>query len=91
MGVRTRGLEINAGAAALKVDRAARLEAELVVDGWNRRLATGRAGQRVPGLSCSPGDVESRRPAKRDGLCVRSACRCRHRDVGRASVLNGPR
>jgi hypothetical protein len=26
----------------LKADRAARLEAELVVDRWNRRLATGR-------------------------------------------------
>jgi hypothetical protein len=42
MGVRTRGLDIKAGAAKLKADRAARLEAELVVDRWNRRLATGR-------------------------------------------------
>jgi hypothetical protein len=33
-----------AGAAKLKADRAARLEAELVVDRWNRRLATGRDG-----------------------------------------------
>ena len=41
MGVRTRGLDIQAGAAKLKADRAARLEAELVVDRWNRRLATG--------------------------------------------------
>ena len=38
MGVRTRGLDIKAGAAKLKADRAARLEAELVVDRWNRRL-----------------------------------------------------
>jgi hypothetical protein len=30
------------GAAKLKADRAAGLEAELVVDRWNRRLATGR-------------------------------------------------
>jgi hypothetical protein len=30
MGVRTRGLDIKAGAAKLKADRAARLEAELV-------------------------------------------------------------
>jgi hypothetical protein len=42
MGVRTRGLDIKAGAAKLKADKAARLEAELVVDRWNRRLATGR-------------------------------------------------
>jgi hypothetical protein len=38
MGVRTRGLDIKAGAAKLR----ARAEAELVVDRWNRRLATGR-------------------------------------------------
>jgi hypothetical protein len=42
MGVRTRGLDVKAGAAKLKADRAARLEAELVIDRWNRRLATGR-------------------------------------------------
>jgi hypothetical protein len=42
MGVRTRVLDIKAGAAKLKADRAARLKAELVVDRWNRRLATGR-------------------------------------------------
>jgi hypothetical protein len=42
MGVRTRGLDIKAGAAKLKADRAARIEAELVIDRWNRRLATGR-------------------------------------------------
>jgi hypothetical protein len=42
MGVRTRGLDITAGAAKLKADKAARLEAELVIDRWNRRLATGR-------------------------------------------------
>jgi hypothetical protein len=35
MGVRTRGLDIKAGAAKLKADRAARLEAELVIDRWN--------------------------------------------------------
>jgi hypothetical protein len=39
MGVRTRGLDIKTGAAKLKADRAARAEAELVVDRWNRRLA----------------------------------------------------
>ena len=42
MGVRTPGLDIKAGAAKLKADRAARIEAELVVDRWNRCLATGR-------------------------------------------------
>jgi hypothetical protein len=42
MGVRKRGLDIKAGAAKLKADRAARVEAELVIDRWNRRLATGR-------------------------------------------------
>jgi hypothetical protein len=42
MGVRTRGLDIKAGAANLKADRAAREEAEAVIDRWNRRLATGR-------------------------------------------------
>jgi hypothetical protein len=42
MGVRTRGVDIKAGAAKLKADKAARLEAELVIDRWNRRLATGR-------------------------------------------------
>jgi hypothetical protein len=34
MGVRTRGLDIKAGAAKLKADRAARLEAELVPSPW---------------------------------------------------------
>jgi hypothetical protein len=42
MGVRTRGLDIKVGAAKLKADRAARLEAEAEIDRWNRRLATGR-------------------------------------------------
>ena len=42
MRVRTRGLEIKAGAGKFKADRAAREEAEAVVDRWNRRLATGR-------------------------------------------------
>jgi hypothetical protein len=42
MGVRTRRPDIKTGAAKLKADRAARLEAELVVDRWNRRLANGR-------------------------------------------------
>jgi hypothetical protein len=40
--VKTRGLDIKAGAAKLKADKAARLEAELVIDRWNRRLAPGR-------------------------------------------------
>jgi hypothetical protein len=39
MGVRTRGLDIKAGAAKLKADRAARVEAEAVIERWNRRSA----------------------------------------------------
>jgi hypothetical protein len=39
MGVRTRGLDIKAGAAKLKADRAARLEAEAVVQRWNDQLS----------------------------------------------------
>jgi hypothetical protein len=42
MGVRTRGPDIKAGAAKFRADRAAREEAEAVVDRWNRRLATRR-------------------------------------------------
>jgi hypothetical protein len=37
MGVRTRGLDIKAGAAKLKANRATRREAKLVIDRWNRR------------------------------------------------------
>jgi hypothetical protein len=40
-------LDIKAGAAKLKADRAARIKAELVVDRWNRRLPTGHAGERL--------------------------------------------
>src|SRR5271156_3648131 len=54
MGVRTRGLDIKAGAAKLKAERVARLEAELVIDRWNRRLATGRDMLWSP-PGCSPG------------------------------------
>jgi hypothetical protein len=42
MGVRTRRPDIKAGAAKFRADRAAREEAEAVIDRWNRRLATGR-------------------------------------------------
>jgi hypothetical protein len=42
VGVRTRGPDIKAGAAKFRADKAARAEAEAVVDRWNRRLATGR-------------------------------------------------
>jgi hypothetical protein len=54
MSVRTRGLDIKAGASKLKADKAARLEAELVIDRWNRRLATGRGVLWSP-PRCSPG------------------------------------
>jgi hypothetical protein len=42
MGVRTRGLDIKAGAAKLKADRAARAEAEAVIQRWNDQLSRGR-------------------------------------------------
>jgi hypothetical protein len=54
MGVRTRGLGIKTGAAKLKADRAARVEAELVVDRWNRRLATGRDMLWSPTIRAAP-------------------------------------
>jgi hypothetical protein len=44
MGVRTRGLDIKAGAAKLKADKATRLEAELVIDRWNRRVVAHDTG-----------------------------------------------
>jgi hypothetical protein len=76
MGVRTRGLDIKAGAAKLKADRAARAEAELVVDRWNRRLATGRDMLWSPTirLRCAPG--------RRGSMCAgairisQKCCRC---------------
>jgi hypothetical protein len=42
MGVRTRGLDIKAGAAKLKADQAARAEAEAVIRRWNDQLSQGR-------------------------------------------------
>jgi hypothetical protein len=42
MGVRTRGLDIKAGAAKRKADRAARVEAEAVIQRWNDQLSRGR-------------------------------------------------
>jgi hypothetical protein len=76
MGVRTRGLDIKAGAAKLKAERAARAEAELVVDRWNRRLATGRDMLWSPTirLRCAPG--------RRGSMCAgairisQKCCRC---------------
>jgi hypothetical protein len=42
MGVRTRGLDIKAGAKRTTGDRAARADAKTVVDRWNEQLAAGR-------------------------------------------------
>jgi hypothetical protein len=42
MGVRTRGLDIKAGAAKLKADRAARPEAQAVIQRRNDQLSRGR-------------------------------------------------
>jgi hypothetical protein len=65
MGVRTRGLDVKAGAARLKADRAAREEAELVVDRWNRRLTTGRDMPAIRGalIARAPGSMSSARAA----------------------------
>jgi hypothetical protein len=42
MGVRTRGLDIKAGAMRNAADKAARAEAEAVIQPWNDQLALGR-------------------------------------------------
>jgi hypothetical protein len=42
MGVRTRGLDIVAGAKHAAADRAARAQAEAVIQRWNDQLALGR-------------------------------------------------
>jgi hypothetical protein len=42
MGIRTRGLDITAGAKRNAADKAARAEAKAVVDRWNEQLAAGR-------------------------------------------------
>jgi hypothetical protein len=42
MGIRTRGLDIKAGARRSAADKAARAEAEAVVQRWNDQLALGR-------------------------------------------------
>jgi hypothetical protein len=42
MGVRTRGLYIKAGAQRDAADKAARAEAEAVIQRWNEQLALGR-------------------------------------------------
>jgi hypothetical protein len=42
MGVRTRGLDIKAGAKRAAEDGAARAEAEAVIQRWNEQLAAGR-------------------------------------------------
>jgi hypothetical protein len=56
MGVRTRGLDIKAGAQRNAADKAARAEAKAVVDRWNEQLALGRGmlGGRRSGRRCSP-------------------------------------
>jgi hypothetical protein len=42
MGIRTRGLDMKAGARRNAADRAARAEAEAVIRRWNDQLARGR-------------------------------------------------
>jgi|HubBroStandDraft_3_1064219.scaffolds.fasta_scaffold1099559_2 hypothetical protein len=78
MGVRTRGLDIKAGAAKLRADRAARVEAELVVDRWNRRLATGTGsitpgGGPTTGVSGNRLSIPQRHAVDQGKLCGRAA------------------
>src|ERR1700733_7798540 len=86
MGVRTRGLDIKAGAAKLKADRAARLEAELVIDRWNRRLATGRDMLWSPTIraALSPGRHGWMSSVRAAGRAGRSTC-------GPSTVIRWPR
>jgi len=42
MGIRTRGLDIKVGARRHAADKAARAEAQAVVDHWNEQLAASR-------------------------------------------------
>jgi hypothetical protein len=42
MGIRTRGLDVKAGAKRNATDKAARAEAKAIVDRWNEQLASGR-------------------------------------------------
>jgi hypothetical protein len=76
MGVRTRGLDIKAGAAKLKADKAARLEAELVIDrgigDW--RPAATCCGRQRSGLRSLPGRLGSTSSARAAAPAVRSIC-----------------
>jgi hypothetical protein len=42
VGVRTRGLDIKAGARRHAADKAARAEAKALIERWNEQLAAGR-------------------------------------------------
>jgi hypothetical protein len=42
MGIRTRGLDIKAGAKQRAADKAARAEANAVIERWNQQLASSR-------------------------------------------------
>src|ERR1700722_5773236 len=42
MGIRTRGLDIKAGATRLAADKTARAEAQAVIERWNGQLGAGR-------------------------------------------------
>jgi hypothetical protein len=67
MGIRTRGLDIKAGAAKLKADRAARLEAELL--GLRLLLVSGvGADTEAAGAVCAAAGAGRRRLRVRDAL-----------------------
>jgi hypothetical protein len=73
MGVRTRGLDIKAGAAKLKADPAARAEAEAVIQRWNdqlSRVVVTSCGRQRSALRCAlecPGSMCSVRAAGQAG------------------------
>jgi hypothetical protein len=48
MGIRTRWLDIAAGAKGAAADKAVRAEAEAVVERWNDQLALGRCPGSAP-------------------------------------------
>jgi hypothetical protein len=74
-GVRTRGLEIKAGAAKLKADRAARIEADLVNRPLESAQTTRHAGSptiRVAVIARTRGCTSFAPVAGRSTICARS-------------------
>jgi hypothetical protein len=68
MGVRTRGLDIKAGAAKIEMERAARLEAGLVIDRCNRPFAAGRGTLWSPTIRAAGSSNQYRELARRNRI-----------------------